>query len=140
MAVTRFYQEGQGVAVLPPIFYVTRVNNPGAAFGMLKGNTPVLASISFVCVIWLCVLIIRDFFSKSDSDKKAASLVENVRTYALAFIVAGAAGNLYDRVFYGYVVDFLDFRVWPVFNVADTFICVGMFLIILSILKSRKVN
>ena len=138
MAVTHFYQEGQGIAVLPPVFYVTRVNNPGAAFGMLKGNPPALALISFGCVIWLCVLIVRNFFSKSDPDKKAASLVENVRTYALAFIVAGAAGNLYDRVVYGYVVDFLDFRVWPVFNVADTFICVGIFLIILSFFKTGK--
>ena len=138
MAVVRLYHEGQGVAVLSPIFCVTRVNNSGAAFGMLKDSTPALALISFVCVIWLCVLIVRDFFLKSDPDKKAVSFVENVRPYALAFIVAGAAGNLYDRVFYGYVVDFLDFRIWPVFNVADAFICAGIFLITLSFFKPSK--
>lgn len=138
MAIIRFYQEGHSVAVLSPIFYVTRVNNTGAAFGLLKGSTPALALISFVCVIWLCVLIAVDLFLKSDPDKKGSSLIENIRPYALAFIVAGAAGNLYDRVFYGYVVDFLDFRVWPVFNVADTFICVGIFLITLSFFKAPK--
>lgn len=52
---------------------------------------------------------------------------------AYALVIAGALGNLYDRLRYGYVVDFLDFRVWPVFNVADISISVGVGLIILSL-------
>ena len=53
-----------------------------------------------------------------------------------ALVLGGAAGNLCDRLYFGHVVDFLDFRVWPVFNIADSAICFGVFLIILNIFKT----
>ncbi len=56
---------------------------------------------------------------------------------SLSFILAGALGNLIDRLFLGYVIDFLDFRIWPVFNVADSAITVGAILLGYSILKKK---
>lgn len=58
--------------------------------------------------------------------------------WALGLIAGGAIGNLVDRMSYTRVIDFLDFRVWPVFNLADTFICIGVGLILLDALKEFK--
>lgn len=135
MAIIHLAREGQGFEVIPGLFYLTRVNNTGAAFGMLKGNAPVLAAISLICVILMSGWLLKDSF---DRRPKAPSPPRRIKTYALSFIAAGAAGNLYDRISYGYVVDFLDFRIWPVFNIADTFICAGVFLMILSMFRASK--
>ena len=55
-------------------------------------------------------------------------------------VIAGALGNLYDRLRFGYVIDFLDLRVWPVFNVADTSICIGVFLVLLSFFRKGETS
>ncbi|PIU40558.1 MAG: signal peptidase II [Candidatus Omnitrophica bacterium CG07_land_8_20_14_0_80_50_8] len=124
-------REGQSIPVWVGVFHFTRVNNTGAAFGILRGGAAFLALISALCVAGLFAVIIRSFFIK----KPAVGLAGNL---ALALVVSGAAGNLYDRIRYGYVIDFLDFRIWPVFNIADSAICVGIFLIILLMIKTRK--
>jgi signal peptidase II len=59
---------------------------------------------------------------------------------ALGLILAGALGNLIDRVIFGYVIDFLDFQVWPVFNLADSAITVGAVLLGLNLLSSKGKN
>ena len=107
--------------MIPGVFHLTRVNNTGAAFGILRGYSGVLVSVAFGCVVFLGIYLFRKFFLK----KEISSLV----ALALLFVAAGALGNLYDRVFYGYVVDFIDFRIWPVFNIADTSISVGLLLL-----------
>ena len=123
------YAEGDGFPVLPGIFHITRVNNTGAAFGLMKGLTPILIAISLVCVIFLATSLWRA------SDHRNVS---GVRAMAFSLVMAGALGNLVDRVFYGYVIDFLDFRVWPVFNLADISICVGAGLIVLGFFWEGK--
>ena len=117
--------EGESRPVLPSVFHLTRVNNTGAAFGMLKDATLVLAAVSAVCagvLAWL--LFIRPPASR-------------LKSAAFALVLAGALGNLYDRLRYGYVLDFIDLRVWPVFNVADACITAGAFLLILSAMTER---
>ena len=109
-----------------PFFHLRYVENTGAAFGMLQnGNLPLifvmLVIIAYVCWNW----------------KELVSFGVCSRWGAL-FILAGALGNLYDRITLGFVVDFLDFRVWPVFNVADSFITVGACLFALSLFLNRK--
>ncbi|MFA6582845.1 MAG: signal peptidase II [Elusimicrobiaceae bacterium] len=102
-----------GTVVFAPFFRFTYVENTGAAFGMLAGRN------AFFVIITVLLLGGIFYYRRQLAEHgKMASL-------AMVFICAGAVGNLYDRLAYGYVVDFLDFRVWPVFNLADSFISAG---------------
>jgi len=115
----------ESIPVASGIFHITLVHNRGAAFGMLKNQTPIFVVTSIFAIVLIYL-----------------SLKENKRnkifTLALSLILAGALGNLIDRLFFGYVIDFLDFRVWPVFNIADSAITIGAILLGICILKSAK--
>ncbi len=105
------------IPVIKGVFHLTYVENTGAAFGMLQGNTwfliltSVLVSAVVAYLIW-----------KVKPENRYVKL-------SLALILGGALGNLVDRVLLGYVVDFLDFRIWPVFNIADSCVVVGAILL-----------
>ncbi len=122
------YKEGQGFTVFPGFLRVTRVDNTGAAFGIFQGGGVFLIGISALFIALLGIF----FFKKASSADFRVSL-------AWVFVVAGALGNLVDRVRYGYVVDFIDFKVWPVFNIADTSICIGVGLMILRFIQNSRV-
>jgi len=111
------------VAVIDGLFNLTLVFNTGAAFGILVNRTVILAGISFVTIATLVVIGI--VYAREQASFRAA----------LGLILGGAAGNLFDRVARGYVVDYLDFFAgryhWPAFNVADSCICVGTFMLLL---------
>jgi len=119
----------QSLPVVKGIFHFTLVHNRGAAFGVLKNQTFLFVFTSFVAVV-LISLSLNKYRHKSLS----------IYTLALSLILAGALGNLIDRILFGYVIDFLDFRIWPVFNVADSAITVGAALLGYSILKSKNQN
>ena len=119
--ILRNFQEGAGFPVVQGVFHITRVSNTGAAFGLFKNSATALVALSLASLVFLLI-----FFVRSSGLLKGA---------ALSFVIGGAVGNLYDRWRYGYVVDFLDFRVWPVFNLADSFVCVGVFLVFLGLVK-----
>lgn len=122
MMVQRYLVEGESIPVIKNIFHLTYYRNPGAAFNVLAHRT------GFFIVIALVVLsIILYYYNKIPLDKPFA------RT-ALALQFGGVAGNLVDRIFGGYVVDFLDFRFWPVFNIADSAIVIGVILLSWQIL------
>ena len=127
--IIRNYFEGEGFPVIRGFFHITRVNNTGAAFGLLKGYSGALVLISIICVIFLASYLFRNFFSKSNKLAASADPLRGFNQIAWSLVIGGALGNLYDRIRYGYVIDFLDFRVWPVFNIADTSICIGIFLV-----------
>ncbi|HQA47243.1 MAG: signal peptidase II [Clostridiales bacterium] len=105
------------IPVIKGVFHLTYVENTGAAFGMLQGNTwfliltSVLVSAVVAYLIW-----------KVKPENRYVKI-------SLALILGGALGNLVDRVLLGYVVDFLDFRIWPVFNIADSCVVVGAILL-----------
>jgi len=100
------------IAVLP-FFHLTYLENTGAAWGILRGNNVILIGVSVALLAGL--LYLRRVWPR-----------ENLWShYGLALVAGGALGNLYDRIALGCVVDFLDFLVWPVFNVADSCISVG---------------
>lgn len=117
---------GDSLPVVPPILYLTYVQNTGAAFGLFKGYAWMLLLVSvFVCIYLLLEL----------GKRQCSSILYEC---SLCLILSGAVGNLIDRARFGYVVDFLDFRVWPVFNIADSSITIGVCLIIWQALRDRK--
>ncbi len=118
----------ESVPVLKNIFHLTLVYNKGAAFGILQNGT-----IVFVVAALVAIFII--VFNLSGSRAKKIKPVYNV---ALGLVLGGIIGNLFDRVFLGYVVDFIDFRIWPVFNIADSAITIGTLLLGFLILSSEK--
>ena len=105
--------EPVGSIPVAPFFHLTYVENTGAAFGIGRARNGFFIGLSFVLLAGL-------FYMQRSWPKENRWL----RT-GLLLVVAGAVGNLYDRLAYGFVVDFLDFRVWPVFNVADSCVTVG---------------
>ncbi|MBM3252521.1 MAG: signal peptidase II [Candidatus Omnitrophica bacterium] len=123
--VTRNLSYNQSIPVIKGIFHLTLIHNRGAAFGILKNQVPlfIFASVSAIILIY--------FELKNNRHKKSYSV-------SLSLILAGALGNLIDRLFLGYVIDFLDFRIWPVFNVADSAITIGAILLAFSILLEPK--
>ena len=122
-------------AVIGGLFNITYVRNPGAAFGFLAAAPPLFRYIFFLAVTVAAILLILHYLHVSRIE--ASSLV-----LALALIMAGAVGNLIDRVRFGEVVDFLDVYLgahhWPAFNVADSAITVGAAILIVVLLRKRK--
>ena len=116
----------QSVPVIRGVFHLTLVHNRGAAFGILKNQ------------VWFFILtsafVIILIYQNLKSNAKKLSFAYRA---SLILILAGAIGNLIDRLILGYVIDFLDFRIWPVFNIADSAITVGAVLLAYSILKQR---
>lgn len=121
--------------IIKGVFHLTLVHNRGAAFGLLKDRAPLFIFTSLAAILLIIMAL---------KDKKSAALVpgsskarkNRVHRIALVLILAGGIGNLIDRISYGYVVDFLDFRIWPVFNLADSAITVGAILLGYAIFKS----
>ncbi|MDP2912750.1 MAG: signal peptidase II [Candidatus Omnitrophota bacterium] len=119
---------GQPVEVLRNIFRITLVLNTGTAFGLFKGKVAVFSGISVSVIVFIVVYILRN--------KKAGIIL----SLALGLILGGASGNLFDRIRFGYVIDFLDFGIWPVFNLADSAITTGVAILVLRLLWLRKVK
>ena len=120
-AIVGSMARGQSVAVLGDAFRVTYIHNSGAAFGMNLGSPLVhtlLSVAALAAMAWL--------YHATPASQRLGRL-------ALCMIVGGALGNIVDRVRLGEVVDFLDFgigtRRWPVFNLADSFVTVGVVLL-----------
>ena len=107
-----------------PFLHIVNVRNTGAAFGMFKSlGSNFFVIVSVVAVGFMVYLIMKNAYN----------------LFGLSLILGGAIGNLIDRLVYGKVVDFIDFSVgsfhWPSFNVADSALTVGIFIIFLASLK-----
>ena len=113
------------VKVVPDIFHLTLVFNNGTAFGLLKDQNTF-----FILTSFLIVAAILFYIWKKRIEDLALS-------FAAGLILGGAAGNLFDRINFGGVVDFLDFRIWPVFNVADSCITAGILLVAWKALRRK---
>lgn len=112
----------QDIEVINNFFYITYIKNSGAAFGIFQNGGIILIALSIVALIGLIRYIVVD---------KNITKLESI-SYSLVF--AGILGNLIDRVFNGYIVDYLDFYIFgynfPVFNLADMCIVIGFGIII----------
>ena len=111
------------------LFSFDFVKNHGAAFNIFNGSRIFLSIVSFVISIILIYLILR----------KNKNITSNLELYSYSFILGGTAGNGIDRIFKGYVVDFinLNFIDFPVFNIADVSINIGFILILYSLFKNK---
>jgi signal peptidase II len=122
-AVQMWMYQGESIAIVKPVFYLTYILNPGAAFGFLAHQTNLLIVVTVILVLGVLLAY------------RSLSLERAFMRYGLGLVVGGALGNLVDRLRFGRVIDFLDFRVWPVFNLADSAIVIGVCLLILEFLK-----
>ena len=109
--------QGQSIPIIENIFHITYIENPGAAFGILANQRMLFLILTAVIVGVMIYLFC------SLSNKKSLTAI------SLGIVVSGAIGNFIDRFMQGTVTDFLDFRIWPIFNIADIAICVGLALI-----------
>jgi signal peptidase II len=118
-------------SIIDGFFYFTLVYNRGAAWSILAGNRWFLVSVSTIATIGFIIY----YFKRINNSK-------HILLLALSLIIGGTFGNLIDRALYGQVIDFLDFIIigynFPVFNFADTFLVVGMGLLIIAIYYEDK--
>jgi len=128
-AVQHLAFDTPSVVLIPKVLYLTRTTNTGSAFGLFPGATQVLALAALAAAIGIAYYVGRS--------KTAFSALIGV---ALALPLGGALGNFLDRARLSYVVDFIDLRIgtyqWPVFNVADSAICVGVVLLAVIFLRN----
>jgi signal peptidase II len=122
-------------SVIPGLFNLVRSENPGVAFGMLaddagRWHTPALVLLSVIAILILAAMLWK------------IDRLDRLSAVGLSLIFGGAVGNVYDRVRVGAVTDFLDFYVrthhWYIFNLADSAICTGAGLLMLSVFLTRS--
>ena len=111
-------QLGQSVPLIKNILHFTYVTNTGSAFGLFKNF-----SLFFTLFSAIAVIVIFYYLKKIKKDEKGIQ-------FAVSLLLGGTIGNLIDRLTYGAVIDFIDFRIWPVFNVADSAVTVSVILLI----------
>ena len=122
----RNFSEGESVRLIPGLFHITLVLNSGAAFGLFKGRSAFFILLASLVIVFICFYIWR------------GGCRDLLTLTALGLILGGAVSNLIDRVLFGYVIDFLDFRIWPVFNIADASITIGAFILMIRLIFHRK--
>jgi len=113
----------ESIPVIANVFHITYVQNTGAAFSLLDGFRGFLIFLPVLVIGAACVYVFRQRHTARPLLLAAVSL-----------IVAGGLGNVANRIWLGYVVDYFDFRVFPVFNIADISICVGCGLFLIAVL------
>jgi signal peptidase II len=116
---------GDGVHVVGP-FWIHHVRNSGIAFGFFSQATAVVIVLTGLAVAWMLV-----YFARSGARHP-------VLPVALGLVIGGSTSNLLDRVRLGYVTDFLDLRWWPAFNLADSFIVVGVLVLLATLVLSER--
>ena len=116
---------GDGVHVLGP-FWIHHVRNSGIAFGFFSQATAVVIVLTGLAVAWMLV-----YFARSGARHP-------VLPVALGLVIGGSTSNLLDRVRLGYVTDFLDLRWWPSFNLADSFIVVGVLILLATLVLAER--
>jgi signal peptidase II len=125
--ILRYLPLHHSIPVIPGMFDITHILNPGGAFGLMADLSVVARTIVFLLISSMAVGLIFYFYHKTPQ-------THTFLAAGFALIFGGAIGNLIDRVRFGTVIDFLDFYIgnyhWPAFNIADSAITVGIFIFI----------
>ena len=125
--VSKVINIGESIKVIKNFFYITLAHNNGAAWSILENKRILLLVITVISLF-----LINKFMNKEK--------LSNLESLSYGMIIGGILGNLFDRIVFSYVIDFLDFKIfgydYPIFNLADSFIVIGIILmIIISIRK-----
>lgn len=114
----------KSITLLDKFIYITKVYNTGVSFSMLSGKRVIIILINIIVLVFLYF-----YMNKFKNNKR--------NIYAFGLVCGGLLGNLLDRIMYGHVIDFIDIHIfgydYPVFNLADSFIVIGIFLLIYAI-------
>mgnify|MGYP002537867599 FL=1 len=117
------------ITVIKNFFYLNKVTNEGAAFSSFTGYQIILILIAIVALIYIHKSVLKD-------------IKTNLGTISISLLVGGILGNLFDRIVYNKVIDFLSFNIFgymfPIFNIADTFICIGVLLLLIDYIRGEK--
>jgi signal peptidase II len=126
---------GHATTIIPGVFRLTHVLNTGAAFSLFEGSaSPATVRNLLIAFSVFAVVVVLALLWKFGREFSLVS-------FSLALILGGALGNLYDRVRFSHVVDFLEVHIvhyhWPDFNIADSAICIGACLLLIEMLRPQ---
>ena len=128
--IVSYIDEYSHVDIIKGFFSLTYVRNTGAGFSILEGQQTFLIIITVAAILFFVYMLAK---SKQN---------ETLKVISLLLVISGALGNLIDRISYNYVIDFLDFVIfgwdYPVFNVADSFLTIGVILLIINVFLEDK--
>lgn len=123
--------EGEKIVIIKKFFSITLAKNTGIAFSMLERKIPII----IIVTLFIIFILINDIKNRK---------IKKIEQFSYALVIGGAIGNLLDRIIYGYVIDFLDFKIfnydYPIFNLADTFIVIGIILILIINIKEKEAS
>ena len=117
--IRKNFQLNESLPIIKNIFHITYATNTGSAFSLFQGY-----NIFFIIFSVFVIVAIFYFIKKIKENEKLTQ-------FAIGLLLGGTIGNLIDRIIYGKVTDFIDFRIWPVFNVADSAVTVSVILLII---------
>ena len=117
-------QMGESIHIIDSIFQITYIENEGVAFGLFSGHSNIFVLVSILVLIGLLIFVWKE---------SSQSLFLH---YGAALVESGALGNIIDRAMKASVTDMFDFRIWPIFNIADIAVCVGFVLFVLYLFFS----
>jgi signal peptidase II len=112
---------GESLPVIRNVLHMTLVHNTGIAFGFFRDRGIVFMVIPVIAIF---LLVFNIYYYRQNNE-----VLNRIYIVSFSLILGGAIGNLIDRIVYGHVIDFIDFRIWPVFNIADSAITIGAILI-----------
>ena len=135
--IQKRFDLNESIPVIDGFFNITYVRNTGVAFGIFSSISSPAKSVLLSVFTAFAAVVVVTYSVRSPARNRLLQV-------ALGLILGGALGNLYDRLAYGYVVDFLEFYAgsyhWPSFNVADSAISVGVALLAIEIIRSEAPN
>lgn len=119
LLVKQNLQLNESIPIIKNIFHLTYITNTGSAFGLFKG-------FNLFLVLFSVIVIIVVFYNLNKIKEK-----ESLLQLSVGLLLGGTAGNLIDRLLYGAVIDFLDLRIWPIFNAADSAVTISIVMLII---------
>lgn len=128
LLIDHFLPLGKSYRICEKFLYITKAYNSGVSFSMLTNHR------FLIIILNLLIMLFLYFYLKKFKENK-----RNIIAFGMIF--GGLFGNLVDRFVYGYVIDFIDFYIfnynYPIFNLADSFICIGIFLLLYAIIMGE---